>query len=108
MYILLQLENVCERLIEAVADAAAFLRFAQKRRFSVDLELLTEGEAAEVLRLSPATLATWRSRGGGPAFVGLGGRVVYERAALVEFVQRNRRAMTKGAAMREFEAITGR
>jgi predicted DNA-binding transcriptional regulator AlpA len=49
--------------------------------------LLTAEEAAEFLRLRPATLAKYRSEGGGPNFTKLGGRVVYPKQALDAWVQ---------------------
>jgi predicted DNA-binding transcriptional regulator AlpA len=41
--------------------------------------LLLEREAATYLRLTPRTLAKYRSEGGGPNFAKLGGRVVYPK-----------------------------
>ncbi len=57
-------------------------------------------EAAEYLRIRPATLDRWRSVGGGPAFIKLGGRVVYAQADLDAFAEAGRRTSTagKGAA----------
>ncbi len=46
--------------------------------------LMTEMEAAERLRLSPATLRTWRSRGRGPVYTSAGGAIRY----LVEDIER--------------------
>ncbi|MCP5113512.1 MAG: helix-turn-helix domain-containing protein [bacterium] len=56
-------------------------------------------EAAEYLRIRPATLDRWRSVGGGPAFIKLGGRVVYAQADLDAFAEAGRRTSTadKGA-----------
>jgi len=51
-------------------------------------------EAAEYLGLSPATLETLRSRGGGAAFVKLGRRVVYRREDLEAWLVRQRRSST--------------
>jgi predicted DNA-binding transcriptional regulator AlpA len=62
-----------------------------------DLEadrLLDQGEAARFLGLSKATLARWRCLGGGPPFVKLGGRVLYARQRLKEFVQLHERFST--------------
>lgn len=50
--------------------------------------------AAEYLGLSPATLETMRSRGGGPVFVKLGRRVVYRREDLDEWLTKNRKRST--------------
>lgn len=38
-----------------------------------------------------ATLATWRSRGLGPAYVKIGGRVLYRREAVEEWEAKNTR-----------------
>lgn len=46
---------------------------------------LDTSEAAAFLRLSPATLITWRSRRTGPPFLKLGSRVVYAVEALREW-----------------------
>ncbi len=56
-------------------------------------------EASEYLRISPATLHRWRSVGGGPTFIKLGGRVVYAQADLDAFAEAGRRTSTadKGA-----------
>ena len=50
-------------------------------------QLYTETEAAEYLRISPATLRTWRCRGGGPMVLKLGRNVRYELASLLRFVE---------------------
>lgn len=60
------------------------------------LETLTEAEAAAVLHLSPATLASYRTKkfhaGRGPAFIQRGrGRVLYLRADLIAWLEANRR-----------------
>ena len=51
-------------------------------------------EAAEYTGLSPKTLETMRSRGGGPTFVKLGKRVVYLIADIDHWLTNNRRANT--------------
>lgn len=51
-------------------------------------------EAAEYLRLRPATLERWRSVGGGPPFRKLGRRVVYALEDLESFAQNRRRRST--------------
>ncbi len=40
-------------------------------------QIMTEFEAAEYLKLSPATLRTWRSRGLGPVYTSAGGAIRY-------------------------------
>ncbi|MFC7093511.1 helix-turn-helix domain-containing protein [Jeongeupia naejangsanensis] len=42
--------------------------------------------AALLLRVTETTLATWRSRGGGPAYIKRGGRVLYRLADLQAFM----------------------
>lgn len=39
-------------------------------------------EAGHYIGIAPATLVTWRSRGEGPPFLKLGGRVAYRRSDL--------------------------
>ncbi|MBM3116061.1 helix-turn-helix domain-containing protein [Jeongeupia naejangsanensis] len=39
-----------------------------------------------LLRVTETTLATWRSRGGGPAYIKRGGRVLYRLADLQAFM----------------------
>ena len=43
---------------------------------------LTDVEAGAYMRLNPKTLANWRSKGRGPKFLKIGGRVLYPRAEL--------------------------
>lgn len=60
----------------------------------VQLELplfLTEEETAAALRVSPATLRTWRSRGRGPRFVKVGRLVRYRPVDLERHADRNTR-----------------
>ncbi|MCH7665240.1 MAG: type IV secretion system DNA-binding domain-containing protein [Acidobacteria bacterium] len=56
--------------------------------------VLTTPVAAEYLGLSPATLETKRSRGGGPVFAKLGRRVVYRREDLDYWIKEQRRRST--------------
>jgi len=63
-----------------------------------DRRLLTQGEAAEYLNLPPRTLATWRSRGGGPRFVRLRGNVRYRQGDLDSFVEAGVRDNTSQTA----------
>ena len=53
--------------------------------------LLTEREAADLLRLSPRTLQRLRDAGGGPRFIRAGvradaGKILYDQAALVKWL----------------------
>lgn len=60
-----------------------------KRQQPTD-DLLKPAEAAALLRVHPVTLATWRAKGGGPAFVKLGNRprspVRYRRAEVQAYL----------------------
>jgi excisionase family DNA binding protein len=56
--------------------------------------VLTTPQAARHLGLSPATLETLRTRGGGPPFVKLGRRVVYRREDLDIWLARRVRTST--------------
>ncbi len=58
------------------------------------VKLLSTIEAAHLPGVSPATLETWRCRGGGPPFVKVGSRVLYEPEALASYIARNRRFST--------------
>ena len=42
-------------------------------------------------QVTKATLATWRSRGNGPAFVKVGGRVLYRRSDVEAYEVKNTR-----------------
>ena len=46
------------------------------------VDLLTPEEAAALLRVTPATVGYWRKQKRGPAYVKIGRRVRYPRAAL--------------------------
>lgn len=50
------------------------------------MTLLDTKEAAQRIRLSEKTLITWRSRGRGPKYLKVGGKVFYTEAHLDEFV----------------------
>jgi hypothetical protein len=67
---------------------------AQLAALAGDPGALSTPLAAEYLGLSPATLETLRSRGGGPPFVKLGRRVVYRREDLETWVRESRRLST--------------
>lgn len=55
-------------------------------------KLLTAADTAEILKISPRTLANWRSSGLGPNFHKVGGSVRYELADIKEFVAKGRAA----------------
>ena len=56
--------------------------------------LLTPTEAAAYLRSNTRTLERWRTIGGGPAFVKIGRKIAYTRAALAAFVEAQTRRLT--------------
>lgn len=58
-------------------------------------DLLTEAEAAELLRMPRNTLRYWRSSRRGPSFVAMGRRVFYRRSDLEDFIDSS---LTGGAA----------
>lgn len=54
----------------------------------LDIELMTPGEAAQFLKVSPRTLARWRMTGEGPAFTPLSPQAVrYVRADLIKWLE---------------------
>lgn len=57
-------------------------------------EFLTPAQLVERWKgqVSPATLATWRSRDNGPPFVKIGGRVLYRLADIAAWEAKNTRA----------------
>jgi hypothetical protein len=58
-------------------------------------EAVTTAEASRILGVPACTLATWRSRGGGPPFLKLGGRAVrYQRRGLFEWLISRQRINT--------------
>jgi hypothetical protein len=61
-------------------------------------DVLTEEQAGILLRpakpISPATLATWRVRGGGPPYVKVGGSVGYRKAAVLRWIESRERLTT--------------
>lgn len=54
-------------------------------------EMLTPAEAADVLRVHPVTLATWRANGTGPRWMKIGDRlrspVRYRRADIEQYLR---------------------
>ena len=54
---------------------------------ATSLDLLTERETADMLRIKPETLTTWRHKGEGPKYVRVGRRTVrYPREQIFQFV----------------------
>lgn len=58
---------------------------------------LNESAAAEHLGIKRKTLANWRSLGGGPPYLKLGSRVVYDTADLDAWAAARRRNSTSQA-----------
>lgn len=56
--------------------------------------LLRTDEAAKILGMSTATLDTWRSRGGGPAYVKYNRAVRYRSEDIDKFISEHIRANT--------------
>jgi DNA-binding transcriptional MerR regulator len=54
-------------------------------------DLLTEDEAARLLRVAPRSLRRWRAIGTGPPYTRAGRRVLYRRAAVLKWLQDNER-----------------
>ena len=65
--------------------------------------LVNTRDAAEILGRSPATLKRWRYEGIGPRYVEIEGRVSYDVAVLIEYINENTRVPSVRAAM---EAIS--
>ena len=55
---------------------------------------LSTPEAARVVGLSPATLASLRTRGGGPPYLKIDSRVVYDPTDLEAWLDERRRTST--------------
>jgi hypothetical protein len=51
---------------------------------------ITQAELARRWRISPRTLERWRARGTGPAYLKIGGRVVYRQIDVAAFENRRR------------------
>ena len=63
--------------------------------------LVNTREAAEILGRSPATLKRWRYEGVGPTYVAIEGRVSYDVAVLIEYINENTRVPSVRAYMEE-------
>jgi hypothetical protein len=59
--------------------------------------LLKPHEAAVLLRLSPQRLAAMRLEGSGPTYIKAGRSVLYSRAAIESWIERNTRRSTSDA-----------
>lgn len=63
--------------------------------------LVNTRKAAEILGRSPNTLKRWRYEGVGPAYVEMEGRVSYDVAVLIEYINENTRVPSVRAYMEE-------
>ena len=63
--------------------------------------LINTRKAAEILGRSPATLKRWRYEGVGPRYVAMEGRVSYDVAVLIEYINENTRVPSVRAYMEE-------
>jgi len=61
-------------------------------------ELVDAKEAATLLRRPPDTLKRWRYEGVGPDWIVIEGKVMYDVAVLLEYVRKNTRVGSVGAA----------
>lgn len=52
---------------------------------------ITQAELARRWRLSPRTLERWRWLGKGPAYLKIGGRIVYRKEDVAEFERQKRK-----------------
>jgi DNA-binding transcriptional MerR regulator len=59
--------------------------------------------AAEILGRPESTLRYWRSVGVGPPWIKLEGRVLYDEADLLKYIQRGRRTPSVRAYMEEHD-----
>lgn len=58
------------------------------------MKLLDQGQAANMLHVTTATLRRWRSSGAGPAYVRVEGRVRYDTEDITAYLDANRTAPT--------------
>ena len=87
-----------------VSSSALRLRSSQEETRSKKPampQLLNTRAAAEVLGRSVATMKRWRSEGVGPNWIEIEGRVSYDVAVLLEYIQKNTRVASVRAAMEE-------
>lgn len=76
--------NALEKILAPVVEVICEMERIRRK------EYLTEKEAALLFSLSSATLKTQRSRGGGPPYIKIGSRILYNQEILKIFIsQRN-------------------
>lgn len=70
------------------------------RELAESLDCFIEEDFQALAGVKPGTAEAWRKRGTGPAYIRLGNRVLYERAAVKTFLQKlvreRREAPAKG------------
>lgn len=64
---------------------------ARMRELAATFELVPEADFRCMAGVTQGTLESWRRRGHGPAYVILGNRVYYPRAAVAEFLAQQTR-----------------
>ena len=69
--------------IEPTQDQARIRDLAQS------LDCIAEQDLCLLADITPTTAESWRKRGKGPAYVLIGNRYLYPRAAVAEFVKSN-------------------
>jgi len=53
----------------------------------IEMSFMTTNEVAELVRTSPETVRYWRHVGNGPKSFKVGRRVLYERAAVLSWIE---------------------
>lgn len=62
------------------------------------LDCLTEADLCALFAITPGTAEAWRKRHTGPAYALVGNRVLYPRAKVAEFLQRQIRQRAEAPA----------
>lgn len=62
------------------------------------VQLITEKHAAEIIATPPGTLRYWRHQGKGPNYIRLVGRIKYDLAEVIDFIDRHRHAFSVRAS----------
>jgi hypothetical protein len=79
---------------------------------TLNTELLTEQQAAEILNYSPRTLQLWRRKGGGPRYIkshfGRSGGIRYRREDLKEWMTSHTLTNTSDPGEPTLQAIPAR
>ena len=52
--------------------------------------LLNVSQVADILQVHPGTLANFRHKRKGPPYIKVGGRVLYDRLDVIEYIKRNK------------------